>query len=95
VLGEWLARFKDVRVRAKVAIRVDRIASGNLGDCKPLRAGVCALRNDWGPGYRVYYAMLGTTRLLLLAGSDKRKQASDIERATAYFDDYKERTGSI
>ena len=50
------------------------------------------LRIDWGPGYRMYYAMLGRTCVLLLCGGDKRKQASDINRAIEYLHDYKERT---
>jgi putative addiction module killer protein len=45
-----------------------------------------------GPGYRVYYAPLGQTVVLLLAGGDKRKQSSDIVRALAYLNDYKKRT---
>jgi putative addiction module killer protein len=92
VFGEWLGKVKDTRSQAKIAIRIDRVALGNLGDCKPLRDGVCELRIDWGPGYRVYYAMLGKNCLLLLAGGDKRKQSSDIERAIAYLNDYKKRT---
>jgi putative addiction module killer protein len=50
------------------------------------------LRIDWGPGYRVYYAMRGRVCLLLLCGGDKRKQSSDIDRALEYFKDYKERS---
>jgi putative addiction module killer protein len=53
------------------------------------------MRIDWGPGYRVYYTMLGRTCVLLLGGGDKRKQSSDIKRAIAYLRDYKERTGNI
>jgi putative addiction module killer protein len=94
VFGEWLAKLKDARSQAKIAIRIDRVALGNLGDCKPLREGICELRIDWGPGYRVYYAMLGKTRLLLLAGGDKSAQSSDIERAIARLNDYKKRTGT-
>jgi len=50
------------------------------------------LRIDVGPGYRVYYAMIGKTCVLLLCGGDKRKQDSDITRAVEYLKDYKERT---
>jgi putative addiction module killer protein len=50
------------------------------------------MRIDWGPGYRVYYALLGRTRVLLLCGGDKRKQSSDIQRGLEYLRDYKERT---
>jgi putative addiction module killer protein len=52
------------------------------------------LRIDWGPGYRIYYAMLGTVCVLLLCGGNKRKQALDIGRALEYLKDYKERTQS-
>jgi len=66
-----------------------------FADCKSLRGGLCELRIDWGPGYRVYYAMIGKTCVLLLAGGDKRKQSSDIERALAYLKDYRQRTRAI
>ena len=79
---------------AKIASRINRLAAGNFGDCKPLRQGVSELRIDWGPGYRVCYAMIGRECVLLLCGGDKRKQASDIERALEYLKDYKERSGT-
>jgi putative addiction module killer protein len=91
VFGEWLAKLQDARAQAKVTVRIDRGASGNFGDRKTLRGGVCELRVDWGPGYRIYYAMVGKTAVLLLAGGDKRKQSSDVERAIAYLNDYKKR----
>lgn len=92
VFGEWLADLDDSRAAAKIVVRIDRLAAGNLGDCKPLRDGVWELRIDWGPGYRVYYALAGRERVLLLCGGDKRKQAADITRAVAYWKDYKRRT---
>jgi putative addiction module killer protein len=94
VIGDWLAGLKDLKARARVAVRLDRLSLGNLGDCKPLRHGVCELRIDWGPGYRVYFAMLGRTCVLLLCGGDKRRQSPDIERAVEYLEDFKERTRS-
>ena len=92
IFDEWLSALADRRAQAKVASRVDRLAAGNFGDCKPLREGVYELRIDWGPGYRVYYAMIGKVCVLLLCGGDKRKQTADIDRAIEYFNDYKERT---
>jgi putative addiction module killer protein len=91
VVGDWLASLED-NARARIATRIDRLALGNFGDCKPLREGVSELRIDWGPGYRLYYAMMGRTCVLLLCGGDKRKQSSDINRALEYLKDYKERT---
>jgi len=56
--------------------------------------GISELRIDWGPGYRVYYALVGRTCVLLLCGGDKRKQSTDIQRAIEYLRDYHERTQS-
>ncbi len=94
VIGEWLADLHDERAEAKIIVRIDRMAAGNFGDCKRLRDGISELRIDWGPGYRIYYAMSGRTCVLLLCGGDKRKQAADIKRAVAYWKDYQERTGT-
>ncbi len=93
VLGDWLAGIKDSRTRAKIVARLDRLAVGNFGDCKSLRGGLYELRIDWGPGYRVYYALSGKSHILLLCGGDKRRQSSDIERAIEYLNDYWERAG--
>ena len=92
VFDHWLSQLADVRAQAKIAVRINRLASGNFGDCKPLRQGLCELRIDWGAGYRVYYVMLGRLCVLLLAGGAKRTQSSDIDRALEYLRDYKERT---
>ena len=92
VFGEWLAALKDTRTKAKIVARIDRLTAGNFGDCKALRGGLFELRIDWGPGYRVYYAIVGRACVLLLCGGDKRKQSSDIKRALEYLKDYRERT---
>jgi putative addiction module killer protein len=95
VFDDWLTRLADARAQAKIATRISRLAAGNFGDCKPLQQGVCELRIDWGPGYRVYYAMIGREWVLLLCGGDKRKQSSDIDRALEYLGDYKQRSGTL
>jgi putative addiction module killer protein len=92
VLGTWLAQLKDIQARAKIAVRIARVATGNFGDSKRLSQCLYELRIDWGPGYRVYYAMLGKTCVLLLCGGTKQKQSADIERAHMYFKDYLGRT---
>ena len=94
VFDDWLTQLADARAQAKIASRINRLAAGNFGDCKPSRHGVSELRIDWGPGYRVYYAMIGRECVLLLCGGDKRKHASNIERALEYLKDYKERSGT-
>jgi len=92
VFEEWLSTLADVRAQAKIAVRIDRLASGNFGDSKSLGNGVHELRIDWGPGYRVYYAMSARSTALLLCGGDKRAQTTDIARARKYLGDYKTRT---
>jgi putative addiction module killer protein len=94
VFDDWLTHLADARAQAKIAVRISRLAAGNFGDCKPLHQGLRELRIDWGAGYRVYYAMIGRERVLLLCGGDKRTQPADIERALEYLNDYKERTGT-
>ena len=94
VFGDWLSRLADTQAKARILVRIDRLAVGNFGDTKQLRGGVSELRIDWGPGYRVYYALVGRTCVLLLCGGDKRKQSTDIQRAIEYLRDYHERTQS-
>ena len=92
VFEEWLDSLRDATVEARIAARIARLAAGNFGDCKPLMDGVWELRIDWGSGYRIYYAMIGRTCVLLLCGGDKRKQSADINRAVGYWNDYQQRT---
>ena len=94
VFDHWFSRLGDPRAQAKIATRINRLAAGNFGDCKTLRHGLSDLRIDWGPGYRVYYAMADKECVLLLCGGDKRRQSADIERALALLKDYKERVDS-
>lgn len=67
------------------------MSAGLLGDWSGVGDGVCELRIDYGPGYRVYYAQDGKILILLLCGGDKRTQAKDIEKAHGYWKDYKAR----
>ena len=93
VVGEWMADLADQRARAKIAVRLARVQAGNFGDCRALGNGVWELRVDWGPGFRIYYAMAGKFVVLLLCGGDKKTQAADIQAAIEYWKDYKRRTG--
>ncbi len=92
IVTEWLLSLNDRQARARIEARFFRLATGNFGDCKPLRKSVWELRIDWGAGYRVYYAKVGDAIVLLLSGGDKRKQDSDIDRAIQCLADFKRRT---
>jgi putative addiction module killer protein len=79
--AQWLDRLRDLRARARVQIRVERLAAGNAGDVEPVGEGVSELRIDYGPGYRVYFTKHGCEVVILLAGGDKRTQSADIKTA--------------
>ena len=88
---QWLARLPDRQAKARIVVRVGRMAAGNSGDHKPVADGVWELRIDWGPGYRVYYAQAGKRLILLVAGGDKRTQQADIAQALANWRDWQHR----
>ncbi|OGQ09468.1 MAG: addiction module antitoxin RelB [Deltaproteobacteria bacterium RBG_16_71_12] len=77
----WLDDLRDLRGRARVQSRIERLAAGNPGDVKPVGHGVSELRIDYGPGYRVYFVRKGRTVVVLLAGGNKGTQAADIKTA--------------
>jgi putative addiction module killer protein len=88
--GRWLSGLKDSRARARIVVRLDRLALGNPGDVKPVGSGVSELRIDYGPGYRVYFMQRGKAVIVLLCGGDKRTQSTDIRRAIAMAKDWQE-----
>lgn len=55
VFADWLRRLRDPISRSKIAQRIDRVATGLLGDTKPVGPRVTELRIDYGPGYRLYF----------------------------------------
>jgi putative addiction module killer protein len=78
---KWLDSLRDIKARSRVLARIERLASGNPGDVKPVGEGVSELRIDHGPGYRVYFVKRGQAAIVLLAGGDKSTQARDIRTA--------------
>jgi putative addiction module killer protein len=77
----WLDGLTDLRARARIQVRLDRLAQGNPGDVKRLTKHVSELRIDYGPGYRVYFTRKGPLLVILLCGGDKRTQDADIKQA--------------
>jgi putative addiction module killer protein len=77
----WFRQLKDIRAAARIQMRLDRLASGNPGDVRPVGGGISELRIDYGPGYRVYYQQTGDVVIVLLYGGDKSSQAKDIKLA--------------
>jgi len=81
LFSKWLDELRDIHARARILVRIERLASGNPGDVKAVGEGVSELRIDYGPGYRIYYKKQGRKVIILLAGGDKRTQAKNIKTA--------------
>jgi len=86
VFARWLDELRDRRARARVQVRIERLAAGNPGDVKAVGEGVSELRIDYGPGYRVYFTRRGRAIIILLAGGVKATQAADIGTAQRLAD---------
>jgi putative addiction module killer protein len=77
---QWLDSLRDIKARARVLARVERLASGNPGDVKPVGESISEIRIDYGPGCRVYYD--ARTNIDNSIGRwRKRSQAADIKTA--------------
>ena len=81
VYAKWIDNLRDLQGRARILVRVERLAAGNPGDVKPVGSGVAELRIHFGPGYRVYFTQRGSDIVILLAGGDKSSQSTDIQTA--------------
>lgn len=79
--ADWLDGLKDSTTRARLIRRLEHAARGVLGDVKPVGQGVSEMREDFGPGWRMYYAKRGRTLIIMLGGGDKSTQARDIKAA--------------
>ena len=80
---DWINSLRDRVGRACIQVRVDRLVHGNPGKHRVLTDGVCELKIDYGPGYRVYYTERSGVMIVLLAGGDKSTQSQDIKTAIA------------
>jgi putative addiction module killer protein len=78
---DWINSLNDRAGRARIQVRVDRLVHGNPGQHRALTDGVCELKIDFGPGYRVYYTQRAGVVVVLLAGGDKSSQQKDIKTA--------------
>ena len=88
--GAWFDAL-DAKAAARVTVAVARASQGNLSNAKSVGAGVSELRIDFGPGYRIYFARVGSVLIILLAGGTKKRQQRDIETAQERWIEYRQR----
>ena len=87
--AKWLKRLKDAAARARSLVRIQRLSlTENFGDAKSVGDGIFEMRDDYGPGYRLYYALRGSELVLLLIGGDKSSQQRDIAKAKKLNQEY-------
>ena len=84
----WVHSLQEKRARARILQRIDRLRLGNFGDCRSVGDGVYELRIHFGPGFRVYFGIIGSDVVLLLCGGDKSSQKKDIVRAHDYWKEF-------
>jgi putative addiction module killer protein len=75
--ASWVRTLDDARAKAKISLRIDRLALGNPGDVKPVGEGVSEMRIDYEPG------------LILLCGGTKKTQVADIKEAKRLYSEWK------
>ena len=82
VFAKWLDGLRDIHARARILVRLGRLAAGNPGIVKPVGEGVSELRIDYGPGYRVYYKQQGQEVVVLRGQGQVLFRASDMSSLT-------------
>lgn len=87
---EWRLRLAKV-FQVRIVQGLAKIEKGNFANCRTIVGGegVCEIRFGFGPGFRIYYGMDGSTVVLLLCGGDKSSQRRDIEKAKGYWREYR------
>jgi len=89
--SEWINELQDV-TQAKIYAYVVRLAGGGAKkNVRPVGGGVFELKVDTGPGYRVYFGLVGRRVVLLLLGGDKRTQKRDIRTSIKCWKDHREK----
>lgn len=83
----WLFSL-DKLTEHRIRVKINKILLGNLGSKEPVGDGVFEFKLYFGPGYRIYYGVIGKETILLLSGGNKSTQRKDIEIAKEFWKDY-------
>ncbi|MEK6622591.1 MAG: type II toxin-antitoxin system RelE/ParE family toxin [Planctomycetota bacterium] len=79
--NNWLNGIRDGMTQRRLVKRLRKATLGNLGDVKPVGEGVFEMRENFGPGWRMYYTQRKSVLIVMLGGGDKSTQTADITKA--------------
>ena len=79
--NDWLNGIRDGLTKSRLVKRLRKATLGNLGDVKPVGDSVFEMRENFGPGWRMYYIQRGSVLIVMLGGGNKSTQAADIDKA--------------
>ena len=88
--ARWFDRLNPTAA-AKVTTALYRLGQGNFSNVKGIGTGVYEYKIDFGPGYRIYFGKDGERIIILLGGSDKKRQAAAITNAQTAWAKYRRR----
>jgi putative addiction module killer protein len=80
----WLAGLRDKVAAARISARIDRLATGNLGDVEPVGKGVSELRIHYGPGYRVYFPGRAGRSCCCCAAATRARRSRTLSRRSPW-----------
>jgi putative addiction module killer protein len=78
---KWYKSLRDVKIKARITLRLKNVSLGNFGDYKSFGQNLFELRFFFSSGYRIYYTIRNDQVILLLTGGDKSSQEKDIKQA--------------
>ncbi len=85
---DWVESIRNQVHQGKILGRIERLRNGHFGDCRSVGGGVYELRIFTGPGFRIYFGLIGADLVLLLGGGDKSSQDRDIKKCQKMLEDY-------
>lgn len=86
--NDWLQEL-DFSIKQKMRSNLEKLRIGNFGNCRSVGDGVLDAKIDFGPGYRIYFSLVTSTKILILFAGTKRTQTKDIEKAKKCLKEYK------
>ena len=86
---EWMQAIRDRVTRARIVRGISKL-DRNIGIVRSVGNEIMELKLDFGPGYRVYFAIRGEEVVVLLIGGNKGSQSADIAKAQKFWQGYKD-----